>query len=410
MTTEHTLDVRGLTHDEKQEKLFPLLESLKEGECLSVMFDFDPLPLVYMLGMRSDLTVAKEQKAAAMWVMKIEKNSNAAAKAPSNETVTKEILKSLLRELKNEGVNDDTKQKANKLLSSVDAKTLGLLEQELILEGVTHQEIRKSLCDVYLEALAESLIEKRVPVSAPHPVNTLMEEHKIIVNGLHELKAIVERMKSCTGYDDMGGDLDVLKKVSHLMVEAELHHQREEDALFPRLRLRGVTEPPDIMQEEHAEFRERKRALFALVSKGEEAQFEEFKREVIDHGEFISRELESHIFKEDNILYQIALQVFTEDDWREVKRDCDKIGYCCFKPQDQLVAVELDLQSLPPPQRHRQIFEKWGSLPSGGVLRITNDHDPRPLYYQFEAEHKGAFTWVYDQQGPQDWVVRIGRK
>ena len=31
----------------------------------------------------------------------------------------------------------------------------------------------------------------------------------------------------------MGADFDLLKEIAHLMVEAELHHQREEDALFP---------------------------------------------------------------------------------------------------------------------------------------------------------------------------------
>ncbi len=33
----------------------------------------------------------------------------------------------------------------------------------------------------------------------------------------------------------------------------------------------------------------------------------EFKRKVVELGEFLPRELHSHIFKEDNILYQIAL-------------------------------------------------------------------------------------------------------
>ena len=163
------------------------------------------------------------------------------------------------------------------------------------------------------------------------------------------------------------------------------------------------------MKEEHVEFRAHKRALFAIVNRTG-TPFWEFKKAVIEHGEFISRELESHIFKEDNILYQIALQVFTDEDWKEVKRDCDKIGYCCFTPQDLVATTELDLRPLPPPQRHKQIFEMWGALPSGGILRIINDHDPKPIYYQFEAEHKGDFTWDYDQQGPEDWIVRIGHK
>ena len=410
MAATHTLDVRGLSHEEKQGKLFPLLERLQGGDTLGVTFDFDPLPLVYMLGAKPELKVSKEQKGPQEWVLRIHKPAaGPGTPEPQGTVATKETLKTLLRELKAEGVTDQTKARAKKLLSSVDAKTLGVLEQELIQEGISHQEIRQGLCDVHLEAMRDTLVAQRIEVPAPHPVHTLMEEHKIIVAGLHKLNDIVQRLPHCHSYEEMGADLQTLREVSHLMVEAELHHQREEDALFPRLYEHGITEPPDIMKEEHVEFRARKRALFALVNRGTETPFEEFRKTVIEHGDFISRELESHIFKEDNILYQIALQVFTADDWKQVKRDCDKIGYCCFKPQDQMAVVDLDLRPLPPPRRHQQIFEKWGTLPPGGVLRITNDHDPKPLYYQFEAEHKGKFTWDYEQQGPSDWIVRIGR-
>ncbi|MGH8402196.1 MAG: DUF2249 domain-containing protein [Gammaproteobacteria bacterium] len=38
-----------------------------------------------------------------------------------------------------------------------------------------------------------------------------------------------------------------------------------------------------------------------------------------------------------------------------------------------------------------------------------NDHDPKPLYYQFEAEHTGKFSWIYVMQGPTTWQVEIGR-
>jgi hypothetical protein len=64
-------------------------------------------------------------------------------------------------------------------------------------------------------------------------------------------------------------------------------------------------------------------------------RFPSFKSKVTELGEYIARELESHIFKEDNILYQIALQVLTPEDWEKVKKECDKIGYCCFTPEDQ---------------------------------------------------------------------------
>ena len=42
-------------------------------------------------------------------------------------------------------------------------------------------------------------------------------------------------------------------------------------------------------------------------------------------------------------------------------------------------------------------------------LELVNDHDPRPLYYQFAAEMPGEFDWQYLQQGPDTWRVAITR-
>ena len=69
----------------------------------------------------------------------------------------------------------------------------------------------------------------------------------------------------------------------------------------------------------------------------------------------------------------------------------------------------LDLRPLQPVERHKQIFERWGKLAPGDTLKIINDHEPKPLYYQFEAEEKGRFEWEYEEQGPVDWIFKIKR-
>ena len=40
---------------------------------------------------------------------------------------------------------------------------------------------------------------------------------------------------------------------------------------------------------------------------------------------------------------------------------------------------------------------------------LINDHDPKPLYYQFQAQQLGQVAWEYVEQGPEVWRVRIGR-
>lgn len=410
MENGQQLDLRGLSHEEKHSKIFPALENLKEGDHLKVHFDFNPLPLIYMLQARPDLQVKQEKDGPDEWILGIEKKGNgAASQATEPSSVTKEDLKNLLKEMKKEGVDEKTRARAKKILENVDANTLGILEQELIREGISHEEIRKNLCDIHLEALRDTLVAKRLDVSPPHPIHTLMEEHKILVDMLYRLKGLVARLRTADTYEAMGKDLDLLQDIAHHLVDAEKHHQREEEALFPRIEKHDIVEPPMIMKEEHVEFRQRKQSLFEIAHQRNTLAFDEFKERVIDHGEYLSRELESHIFKEDNILYQIALQVLTPEEWEAVKKDCDTIGYCCFTPGESGRTVELDLRPLPPPQRHKRIFDTWTTLKTGDTLFITNDHDPKPLYYQFQAEHTGTFRWEYEEQGPVDWKVRIHR-
>jgi uncharacterized protein (DUF2249 family) len=69
----------------------------------------------------------------------------------------------------------------------------------------------------------------------------------------------------------------------------------------------------------------------------------------------------------------------------------------------------LDVRQEPPVRRHALIFETFEALAPGSGFELRNDHDPKPLYYQFAAERAGQFTWDYLEQGPEVWRVRIGR-
>ena len=72
-------------------------------------------------------------------------------------------------------------------------------------------------------------------------------------------------------------------------------------------------------------------------------------------------------------------------------------------------AVILDIRPVPPPQKHPTIFNTFESLAIGGTMQLINDHDPKPLYYQFDIERPGTFTWEYVELGPVTWRVNIGR-
>lgn len=69
----------------------------------------------------------------------------------------------------------------------------------------------------------------------------------------------------------------------------------------------------------------------------------------------------------------------------------------------------LDIRSEIPRRRHELIFETYGKLGSGDGFVLVNDHDPKPLYYQIEAESKIPFSWEYLQSGPEVWQVKVAK-
>jgi uncharacterized protein (DUF2249 family) len=69
----------------------------------------------------------------------------------------------------------------------------------------------------------------------------------------------------------------------------------------------------------------------------------------------------------------------------------------------------IDVRTVPPPQRHPLIFGTFDALAPGEAFEIRNDHDPLPLYFQFERTRLGQFDWQYLESGPRQWHVRIAR-
>ncbi|HEX5414709.1 MAG TPA: DUF2249 domain-containing protein, partial [Chloroflexota bacterium] len=72
-------------------------------------------------------------------------------------------------------------------------------------------------------------------------------------------------------------------------------------------------------------------------------------------------------------------------------------------------ASELDVRQYPPAERHAMIDKTFDDLKPDEAFILVNDHDPKPIYYQYSAEQPGRFTWEYLEQGPEAWKVRIGK-
>jgi uncharacterized protein (DUF2249 family) len=112
-----------------------------------------------------------------------------------------------------------------------------------------------------------------------------------------------------------------------------------------------------------------------------------------------------HLQKEEDVYLPLFEQYVTPDVQQQVLDAMHETA-----PESAAETIRsLDVRQIPPPRRHELIFETFENLAPGAAFVLVNDHDPKPLFYQFKAEREGQFSWDYAEQGPTTWRVCIGK-
>ncbi|WP_117595378.1 DUF2249 domain-containing protein [Haloprofundus halophilus] len=72
----------------------------------------------------------------------------------------------------------------------------------------------------------------------------------------------------------------------------------------------------------------------------------------------------------------------------------------------------LDVRDVPPAERHPKILHAFAALEPGEALELVNDHEPKPLFYEMQAEvaEFDAAGYESEQRSPEEWVARFPKK
>ncbi|MBS4534864.1 DUF438 domain-containing protein [Clostridium sp. D2Q-14] len=241
-------------------------------------------------------------------------------------------LSSVLEKLNKNGVTPDIRDEALDLVKTITPLELSQAEQQLIEKGMKPEDLRH-LCDIHMEVLKDELEKLKMKISEGHVLNTLINEHDRILEFLIELDDINMRIQNMNSFNKDRKEFKRLRELSISILDAEKHHQREEDVLFMEMEDREVTGPPRIMRMEHEDLRQKKALLKKYAHDVENMNFDDFKANVDEVSKYIVFNLRDHIFKENYILYPTALETIEENDvWNDMKNRCDDIGYCSFTP------------------------------------------------------------------------------
>jgi len=243
----------------------------------------------------------------------------------------KNMLKELIKQL-HAGVSpQEVKEKFKQVLEDVSALEISKIGQELIEEGMPREEIQR-LCDIHVAVFREQLERQKLDIPLGHPITILMEEHKIMLRLAENLGIIANKVHQASDISHVSDEMHNLEHITEDFRDSEKHYLREENVLFPILEKHGITEPPSIMWMEHNQIRDKKKQLQNLVENLDAIKFQDFKGQLGEIASSLSNLLSSHFFKENNILFPSALQVITNNEWKEIRKEFNEVGYCCFTP------------------------------------------------------------------------------
>jgi uncharacterized protein len=255
----------------------------------------------------------------------------------------KAALRGLIKRL-HEGADPELmKGKFKEIAGDVDATEIGKLEEEMIKEGMPREEVHR-LCDVHLAVFKESLDKEKTVAPPGHPIHILMEEHKMILRFAEELKCATDGLGEAKGLAPSGQkpsreQMKELENCANHFKDSASHYVREENVLFPYLEKHGVTEPPAVMWMDHDKIREIEKRLFGLLDTQKTAVSSDSAKQVKEVAASLSQMLSNHFYKENNILFQMALKVIPRDEWRDVRQQFDELGYCPFTPEAARIAL-----------------------------------------------------------------------
>ncbi len=247
-----------------------------------------------------------------------------------------ETLKNIIKEL-HAGKDPETqKQKFHELIKDVAPWEIAQMEQRLIAEGMPETEI-KNLCEVHVSVFKEALEHKTVPgLPAGHPVHTYMLENR----------AAESILKEATRITDYAKEKDKLLDILDRLARIEKHYVRKENQLFPIIETKGITGPSKVMWALHDDIRHFIKDVRKRVTDNRTEKV------AVDA---LVKMVNDMIYKEEHILFPMALETLTEDEWAKVRKGEEEIGYAWIRPEaDWKPAAESFQQAL--------LEEKVGSL------------------------------------------------
>ena len=204
------------------------------------------------------------------------------------------------------------------------------------------------------------------------------------------------------------GERDDLNGLIALLEGELLQHARaEQEHLYPAVDeiLREHGRPTATMEIDHEVIAKRVRDVTVAVERlrvvggQDRVESKRLLREALLRLEAL---LDVHLEKEERVYLPLLEEHLSPERRRELAGRMDAGD----APGDG--EVVFDARAVPHGAKHDAIFARFEGLGVGEAFVLVNDHDPRPLSYEFARRYPDGHSWEYLESGPV-WRVRLTR-
>lgn len=239
-----------------------------------------------------------------------------------------EILRNIFKELHNGRNIHEVKAHFDAYIGKITIEEISQLSNDFLEdEGISIVEVHDLYAN-HLEIFKDSIEVEQTsqhPEEQPgHPIHTFILENKEI-DKLITLKLQVHLNQFAE--TDSDEHVYLLLEDINMLLDIDKHYSRKENLVFPYLEKYGIFGPSTNMWRIDDYIRDSiKLAKLKLTN------YSGDKEEVVGAVNYIISEVSGMIYREENILFPMALYNLTEDEWVKIAHESDEIGFCLTGP------------------------------------------------------------------------------
>ncbi len=250
-----------------------------------------------------------------------------------------ETMKHIIQHLHSGQAPDSVRAQLAELVRQTDASEIAAMEQALIAEGMSVQEVQ-SMCDMHASVVREILSEPPSRGIVPgHPVDTFKRENEALGEAVRAARSAMDEILALTPEADASASLLSLQTALNDLMDIEKHYARKENLVFAVLERHGIAGPSKVMWGKDDEVRALLRDAQSALQEQESAAAH-WQQALPAAVQPALDAVEEMIYKEENILFPMCLDTFTEDEWVEVWQQSPEYGWCLVAPREGYMPPE----------------------------------------------------------------------